>query len=77
MLISVLGMAASVLFFFWIDSDTVFFKDVSGLTWDHNIGMKDYGYVLYFTSNAGKAAVSEPAGYSAGRADEILSRLNQ
>ncbi len=75
MLISVLGMAASVLFFFWIDSDTVFFKDVSGLTWDHNIGMKDYGYVLYFTSNAGKAAVSEPAGYSAGRADEILSRF--
>lgn len=72
-LISLLGMAVSVFFFFWIDSDTVFFKDVSGLTWDHNIGMKDYGYVLYFTSNAGKATVSEPSGYSVEKVDEILS----
>lgn len=77
MLVSVLGMAASAFFFFWIDSDTIFFKDVSGLTWDHNIGMKDYGYVLYFTSNAGKATVSEPTGYSAKKADEILSRYKE
>lgn len=77
MLISMLGMAVSVFFFFWIDSDTVFFKDVSGLTWDHNIGMKDYGYVLYFTSNAGKATVSEPPGYSVERVDEILSSYEE
>lgn len=73
-LISLLGMSVSALFFFWIDSDIVFFRDVSGLTWDHNIGMKEYGYVLYFTSNAGKATVSEPIGYSVEKVDEILSR---
>lgn len=73
-LISLLGMSVSALFFFWIDSDIVFFRDVSGLTWDHNIGMKEYGYVLYFSSNAGKATVSEPIGYSVEKVDEILSR---
>ena len=76
-LVSMIGMAASVFFFFWVDSDTIFFKDVSGLTWDHNIGMKDYGYVLYYLSNAGKATVSEPAGYSVKKADEILSRYKE
>lgn len=76
-LLSLMGIAASLFFFFWIDSDTVFFRNVSGLTWDHNIGMKEYGYVLYFTSNAGKARVSEPSGYSVEKVDEILSRYEK
>lgn len=74
MLISLLGMAASVFFFFWIDSDTIFFKDVSHLTWDHNIGMKNYGYVLYFCSNGGKVTVKKPRGYSVEKVDSILSK---
>jgi len=77
MLVSLLGMAASVFFFFWIDSDTVFFKDVSHLTWDHNIGMKNYGYVLYFCSNGGMATVEKPQGYSVEKVDRILSRYEQ
>jgi len=77
MLISLLGMAASVFFFFWIHSDTTFFKDVSHLTWDHNIGMKNYGYVLYFCSNSGKATVKKPQGYSVEKADRILSRYEK
>lgn len=72
-LISLLGMAASVFFFFWISSDTVFYKNISHLTWDHNIGMKKYGYVLYFASNAGKATVERPTGYSVKKVDKILS----
>lgn len=73
-LTSLLGMAVSLFFVFWINYDVVFFKDISGLTWDHQIGMTKYGYVLYFTSNAGKASVDEPVGYSVEKADEILSR---
>lgn len=76
-ILSLAGVVLSLFFFFWIDSDTVFFDDVSGLTWDHNIGMNEYGYILYFTSNAGKATVSEPAGYSVEKVDEILSRYEE
>lgn len=71
-LISLLGMAVSVAFFAWINLDVVFFRDVSSLTWDHNVGMKEYGYLLYFSSNAGKATVSEPTGYSVEKVEEAL-----
>lgn len=76
---SLLGMAASALFFLWVNFDTVFFKDVSSLSWDHSIGMRDYGYVLYFVSNAGKAGVEKPAGYSVEAIEKELSKysLNQ
>lgn len=67
------GLAASLLFFVWINVSTTFFDGVSGLTWDHSIGMRDYGYLLYFTANAGKATVKEPAGYSVEKVDELLS----
>ena len=73
-LLSLMGMAAGMLFFFWISFDVVFFRDVSGLTWDHSIGMRKYGYVLYFASNAGKASIDEPVGYSAEKAETILER---
>lgn len=76
-LLSLVGMSVSALFFLWINSDVIFFRDVSSLTWDHSIGMKEYGYVLYFSSNAGKATVSEPVGYSVEKADEILSRYEE
>ncbi len=75
--VSLGGMAVSVLFCFWISSDTIFFKDVSSLTWDHNIGMKNYGYVLYFTSNAGKATVSKPNDYSVKKVDQVLSHYEK
>lgn len=77
MLISLLGMAASALFFFWIGSDTIFFRNVSHLTWDHNIGMNKYGYVLYFTANGGKVTVKKPSGYSVEKVDRILSRYEE
>lgn len=75
--LSLSGMAVSTLFFFWLSADTFFFQDVSHLTWDHNIGMKNYGYVLYFASNAGKVTVTEPEGYSVQRAEKILSRYDE
>lgn len=73
-LASLLGLACSLFMIVWISYDVVFFKDVSGLTWDHQIGIQKYGYVLYFTANAGKSTVDEPIGYSVQKADEILSR---
>lgn len=68
------GTAISLLFFAWINIDTAFFNGISGLTWDHSIGMRDYGYLLYFTANAGKATVREPAGYSVEKVDGLLSK---
>ncbi len=76
-LISLGGILASALFFFWTVFDTVFYKDVSSLSWDHSIGMEQYGYVLYFMANAGKAQVKPPYGYSAEWADRILSRYEE
>lgn len=70
---SLTGIAVSLLFIAWINFDATFFKGVSSITWDHNIGISDYGYLLYFTANAGKAEVSKPEGYSVERADKILS----
>lgn len=38
------------------------FNNVSSLSWDHSIGISDYGYILYFVANAGEAGVQEPDG---------------
>lgn len=75
-LASLVGIAVSVLFITWINFDTYFFRGVSSVTWDHNIGINDYGYLLYFVANAGKAEVDEPVGYSAEEAGRILSAYN-
>ncbi len=71
---SMAGIAVSAIFFLWLGFGDFFWENVSGLTWDHNIGMAKYGYVLYVTANAGNAKVEEPKGYSAQKADEILDR---
>lgn len=71
-LISLGGIACSLFFFLWMNMDVVFFRGVSSLSWDHSVGMRENGYLLYFTANAGKATVSEPAGYSLDRVKEIL-----
>ena len=70
---SLSGITVSVLFIIWINFDGTFFKGVSSITWDHNIGINDYGYLLYFTANAGTAEPDMPPGYSVERADQILS----
>lgn len=77
MLLSLAAVVFASGFFFWMDNDTVFFDGVSGLTWDHNIGMQKYGYLLYFMSNAGDASIEEPGGYSVEKVDEILSKYEQ
>lgn len=76
-LVSLGAMAFAALFCLWISITPYFFRNVSAVAWDHNIGITNYGYVLYFASNAGKATVSEPAGYSAEKADRILSRYSR
>lgn len=73
-LVSFAGLALSALFFVWINTSSTFFRDVSELTWDHQIGIHDYGYALYFAANTGSAKISVPQGYSPKRAEEILSR---
>lgn len=70
----VAGVAAGMGFFGWINFGSAFWGDVNNLTWDHSIGMSEYGYLLYVTANAGQAEVEEPEGYSVERAEEILSR---
>lgn len=70
---SLAGIAVCLAFTAWINFDATFFKGVSSITWDHNIGISDYGYLLYFTANAGTAKVEEPPGYSVEKADQILS----
>ena len=72
-IVSLAGIAVCIAFTAWINFDATFFKGVSSVTWDHNIGINDYGYLLYFTANAGKASVEEPPGYSAEKVDKILS----
>lgn len=72
MLLSLSAVACSLLFLLWINMDVVFFRGVSSLSWDHKIGMRENGYLLYFAANAGKVEVSEPAGYSLERVKEIL-----
>lgn len=74
---SVAGAAAGVSFFVWINLGQGFFGDVTNLTWDHSIGMSDYGYLLYVTANAGQAKVEKPEGYSPAKADEILLRYQK
>lgn len=73
-LASACGLAASFLFFFWIHTSAAYFRGVSDLTWDHRIGMHDYGYAVYFVSNMGSVKVSRPGGYSPERAEAVLSR---
>ncbi len=73
-LASAVGLAASAFFFFWLYSSSAFFYNVSELTWDHRVGIHDYGYLLYVTANAGNVRISEPSGYSPEKAEEILSR---
>lgn len=73
-LLSLAGFVSSAVFFFWIFSSGTFFRDVNDLTWDHRIGIHDYGYFLYFAANAEIPHVSEPDGYSPQQAEEILSR---
>jgi len=71
-LLCLAGIGCSLSFFLWVNMDVVFLRGVSSLSWDHNIGMRENGYLLYFTANAGKASVTEPAGYSLERVREIL-----
>ena len=73
-ILSVAGIIISVLFIVWINTDATFFRNVSSLYWDHNIGITEYGYPLYFIANAGESKVDEPEGYSAEKVDEILSK---
>ncbi len=73
MTISLSGIAVSALFFLWINLSSVFFQDVTSLRWDHSIGMKENGYLLYFLANAGDMSIEEPIGYSAEKVDQILS----
>lgn len=67
------GIAVCILFIVWINFDAFFFKGISKITWDHNIGINDYGYLLYFLSNAEKTEIDKPAGYSVKKVDKILS----
>ena len=71
---SACGLAAGFLFFFWIHTSAAYFRGISDLTWDHRIGMHDYGYAVYFVSNMGSVKVSRPGGYSPERAEAVLSR---
>lgn len=70
------GIAFAVLFFVWMNFGGVFFDGVNGLTWDHNIGMAEYGYLLYAAANAGEAKIDPPEGYSVERVREILGRYH-
>lgn len=72
--LSFLGLGVSALFCVWINTSVSFFHGVSGLAWDHRIGIHDYGYALYFMANAGTGKPDKPSGYSPERAEEILSR---
>ena len=74
---SIMGIGISVGFFLWIGFGEFFWENVSGLTWDHSIGMEKYGYVLYVTANTGASKVEKPEGYSVERADEILDRYQR
>lgn len=73
---SMCGLAAGGLFFLWIAVSGVFWEEVSSLTWDHRIGIQEYGYPLYFLANARTEKVSPPVGYSVEKAEEILSRYS-
>ena len=77
MIISLAGLALGSGFFVWINVGYSFWNDVSNLTWDHNIGISEYGYLLYVVANAGEAKVEAPEGYSPEKVDEILSRYQK
>ncbi len=74
---SIAGIVIPVCFFFWAGTSITFFNDVNSLTWDHSIGMADYGYILYAVADAGDAEVEAPDGYSAEKADEILDKYTE
>lgn len=60
-----------------VSQSTVFWEDVEGLTWDHSIGMKDYGYLLYFVANAGDDEVDIPDEYSRTKAETMLEEYQK
>lgn len=64
-------------FYIVINMTPWFFNDVSSLCWDHKIGMNQYGYMLYFLSNAGSSKVEEPPGYSPEKVDKILEKYSE
>ena len=74
---SVVAILSSAVFIVWLNTSSAFFNNVSSLSWDHSIGISDYGYILYFVANAGEAGVQEPDGYSVQKVDEILSKYNE
>ncbi len=74
---SVAALLSTAVFIVWLNTSSAFFNNVSSLSWDHNIGISDYGYVLYFIANAGEAGIEEPEGYSVKKVDEILSRYDE
>lgn len=74
---SIIAVFFVALFIVWLNTSSFFFNNVSSLSWDHSIGINDYGYLLYFVANAGEATVEKPDGYSAKKVDEILSRYKE
>lgn len=76
-ILSLCGLVISATFIAWINLDAAFFRGVSSLKWDHAIGINEYGYPLYFISNAGTVSVEKPSGYSVDKVDEILSRYGK
>lgn len=74
---SVIALLSVSVFIVWINTSSAFFNNVSSLSWDHSIGISDYGYILYFVANAGEAGVDEPEGYSVEKVDAILSQYDE
>jgi len=76
-ILSVAGLVISLIFVLWINTDSTFFRGVSSLYWDHNIGITECGYPLYFIANAGESSIDKPDGYSVEKVDKILSKYYQ
>ncbi|MCR5202097.1 MAG: LTA synthase family protein [Lachnospiraceae bacterium] len=77
LVLMVLGIASIAGFVRYASTNKSFFKNVSSLTWDHSIGMKNYGYILYAVTNASTDKVEKPMGYSVKKVDEILDRYKE
>lgn len=71
---SVSALFIAAVFVVWLNTSATFFDNVSSLSWDHSIGINDYGYLLYFVANAGESTVDSPDGYSVEKVDKILSK---
>ena len=74
---SVATLFLAAVFIVWLNTSSAFFNNVSSLSWDHSIGISDYGYILYFVANAGKVTVEKPDGYSVKKVDMILSKYEE